>query len=111
MTKSTPRPPRHLSVATRKWWAQIVADYVLESHHLKILTLAAEAWDRGQTAREVLDREGLTFIDRFGQPKARPEVAIARDSATVYLRALRELDLDVEPPADATRPPQLRRYG
>jgi len=41
----------------------VVGDYDLEPHHVRLLTLAAEAWDRGQQAREVLDRDGLTYTD------------------------------------------------
>ena len=71
-----------------------------------MLTLAAEAWDRGQQAREIVDRDGLTFTDRFGQPKARPEIAIERDSRIGFARLLRELALDVGGPEDS-RPPGL----
>ncbi len=104
-----PRPPRHLRPATKKWWTAVVTNYVLEDHHLRLLTLAAEAWDRCQEAREVLEKEGLTFTDKAGQPKARPEVAIERDSRTSFARMLRELCLDVAPPEEHPRPP--RRPG
>jgi hypothetical protein len=68
----------------------------------------ARRWrfDRCVAAREILDREGLTYTDRFGQPKARPEVAIERDGRIAFARLLRELGLDVEPPAE-TRPPAV----
>lgn len=104
--QKTPKPPRHLRPATRRWWAGIVADYELESHHLRLLTLAAEAWDRCEQAREVLAREGLIYADRFGQPRARPEVAIERDSRIAFARLLRELALDVAPPEEG-RPPAI----
>lgn len=101
-----PKPPKHLRAQTRRWWSGIVADYDLESHHLRLLTLAAEAWDRGEEAREILATEGLTYDDRFGQPRARPEVAIERDSRIAFARMLRELALDVAPPEEA-RPPTI----
>jgi len=104
---STPRAPAHLRESTRHWWRQVAAAYVLEGHHLKLLTLAAEAWDRRHQAREVIDREGLTYLDRFDCPRARPEVAVERDSRLAFARLLRELDLDVEPPASPSRPPGL----
>src|SRR5690625_7730683 len=90
-----PKPPRHLRAPTRRWWSEVVEEYVLEPHHLRLLTLAAEAWDRGEEARKILAKEGLTFTDRFGQPKARPEVAIERDSRIAFARMLRELALDL----------------
>jgi phage terminase small subunit len=99
--------PRHLKPNTRDWFAQVMAEYVLEPHHVRLLTLAGEAWDRCQQAREALVRHGLTFNDRFGKPRARPEVAVERDARIAFARLLRELDLDVSEPATA-RPPAIR---
>jgi phage terminase small subunit len=79
----------------------------LEEHHVRLLTLAATAWDRAAAAREVIDREGAVYVDRFGQPKARPEIAIERDAVTALARLVRELDLDCEPVATGRRPPPL----
>ena len=109
MTTQRILAPQHLRTATRKWFRSVLADYELESHHVKLLTLAAEAWDRGQQAREIIDAEGLTFTDKFDQPRARPEIAIERDSRIAYARLLRELALDVEGPAEVeSRPPHVR---
>lgn len=105
------RPPGHLRAATRRWFAAVVSDYDLDPHHVRLLTLAAEAWDRGQQAREIIDRDGMTFADRFGQPKARPEIAIERDSRIGFARLIRELGLDVEPPPEAPRMARTRDYG
>lgn len=105
------RPPGHLRAATRRWFAAVVSDYDLDPHHVRLLTLAAEAWDRGQAAREIIDRDGMTFTDRFGQPKARPEIAIERDSRIGFARLIRELGLDVEPPPEAPRMARTRDYG
>ena len=99
--------PSHLRAATRRWWVQVQADYQLEDHHVRLLTLAAEAWDRSCQAREALDKFGLTFRDRFDQPHARPEVAIERDSRLSFARLLREIDLD----ADALPDPRPPRRG
>lgn len=97
----------HLEAKTRKWWRNVLDDYDLEEHHVKLLTLAAEAWDRCQEARRILDENGLTYTDRFGCPRARPEVAIERDSRIAFARLLRELALDLEPPEEPGRPPRL----
>lgn len=51
--------PDHLSDDAAKWWRSVNREYDLEDHHLRLLTLAAEAWDRTQQAREVLAIEGL----------------------------------------------------
>ncbi len=101
--------PEHLARDTKKWWRSVTESYELEPHHVRLLTLACESWDRAQQAREALNGD-LTFVDRFGQPRARPEVAIERDNRLAFARLLRELDLDVSAPASAARPPQLRRF-
>ena len=106
---AVPRPPAHLNDRTRKWFASVCEQYELQEHHLRLLTLAGEAWDRCEQAREALGREGLTFTDRFGAPHSRPEIAIERDSRIAFARLVRELDLDVEAPNEGrTRPPGLR---
>src|SRR2546427_12831497 len=105
MTTTKPTPPKHLRAATRAWWADVFASYELEEHHVRLLTLAGEALDRGVQAREALAKHGLTYRDRFGTPRPRPEVAIVRDSAVVFARLVRELRLDVEP--DDPRVPGL----
>jgi hypothetical protein len=88
----------------------VTGDFKLESYHLRLLRLACESWDRAEQAREVLDRDGLTFLDRFDNPRARPEVAIERDSRIAFARLLRELALDVDPPREV-RPPRLSGTG
>ena len=107
--KSTPRAPSHLAETTKTWWQSVVKGYELEPHHLRLLQLAGEAWDRSQAAREIIAAEGVTFRDDRGNPRAHPAVAIERDSRIAFARLLRELDLDVEPPADNRfSPPGLR---
>ena len=107
--KSAPKAPKHLSEPSRNWWRLCVRDYVLEAHHLRLLQSAAECWDRQQQARQILDREGITFTDDRGNVRAHPAVAIERDARVGFARVLRELDLDVEPPSsDRTAPAALR---
>src|SRR5256885_16891262 len=102
-----PQGPRHLEAATAAWWVSVVTTWELDEHHVRLLTLACEAYDTAVTARKVIATKGLTFKDRFGQPKPRPEVAIERDARIAFARLLRELDLDVEPPGDEPGPPLL----
>jgi phage terminase small subunit len=104
-----PHAPAHLESATAAWWLEVVTTWDLDAHHVRLLTLAAESFDRAVQARQIINRRGLTFKDRFGQPKPRPEVGIERDSRIAFARLLRELDLDIDAPADESRTPQLRR--
>src|SRR6476660_3520999 len=75
-----PVPPAHLAEPTKRWWRETVTEFGMEAHHVRLLTLAAQAWDRGEQAREALARHGLTFEDEKGMVRARPEIAIERDS-------------------------------
>ena len=101
-------PPDHLSDQIVLWWHEVMREYDLEPHHIRLLTLACEAWDRGQQARIRLASEGLVYYDRFNAPKARPEVAIERDSRISFARLLRELDLDIDGPKEPLRAPAIR---
>jgi P27 family predicted phage terminase small subunit len=104
-----PKAPAHLAESTRAWWRAVVRDYQLEPHHLRLLQAASECWDRLQQARELLARDGLVTEGREGGLRPHPAIAIERDARTGFARLLRELDLDVEPPASSrSGPPALR---
>lgn len=105
---TSPKAPSHLSAAMKRWYASVVGEYALEPHHLRLLELACESYDRCEQARRTISREGPTFVDRFGQPRAHPATKVEHDSALRFGRLLRELDLDAEPPPDP-RLPRLRR--
>jgi len=100
--------PAHLRTDTAKWWCAVHTDFALEPHHTRLLTLACEAFDRCQQARELIDRDGLTVPTGDGGLKAHPCIGIERDARLAFARLLRELDLDTEPPAERGRPPALR---
>ena len=102
-----PRPPDHLRPDTADWWQSVLRDYDLEDHHIRLLRLACESWDRGQQAREQIDRDGLTVRTADGGLKAHPAVAIERDTRLAFARLVRELDLDAGAPSERSRPPAL----
>ena len=92
--RNLPSPPDHLSDDATAWWWEVVRDYALEAHHLKLLQAACECWDRAQLARKAVAVDGLTFTDANGTIKANPAVAIERDARTLFARLVRELNLD-----------------
>ena len=106
MTAKPPSPPEHLSAEATALWGEVLGDYELEAHHLRILQAACEALDRAAEARAAIERDGAYIEGRFGM-KAHPALAIERDSRTQLLRALRELGLDLETPT-ASKPPPSR---
>jgi hypothetical protein len=64
-------------------------------------------WDRALQARAMLDKDGMTYSDRFGAPRPRPEIAIERDSFTCFRQLVHELGLDEETSAPPARAPHL----
>lgn len=97
--------PAHLSDEAKAWWGHVVSEFRLEQHHLKLLRLACEAWDSAQDARRALAEHGTIYVDRFGSPRARPEVAIERDARLAFARLVREMGFDVSNPDN--RPPRV----
>ena len=73
-------PPAHLAPETAGWWKAVLQEFVLEPHHMRLLRLACEAWDRCQQAREILDRDGPTTGTESGGLKAHPCIGIERDA-------------------------------
>src|ERR687896_785766 len=92
-----PGTPEHLSPAMSNWFATVVEAYELEPHHLHLLRLACEAFDRATAAREAIERDGLVVTDRFGQAKAHPLAQVRKESETAFASLLRQIDLDGEP--------------
>jgi P27 family predicted phage terminase small subunit len=105
-----PPAPPHLRPQMKRWWEAVTRQFILEPHHILLLTAACQAWDRMEEARESLAAHGLTFVDSHEVTRSRPEVQIERDARIQFARLVRELDLDtVAPPvADLGRPPGLR---
>ena len=56
-TENQHAPPAHLNADTGHWWSTVMAEYSLEPHHIRLLTLACEAYDSATEASEVLRHE------------------------------------------------------
>ncbi len=93
------KPPAHLQPATAEWWSEVAGAFLLESHQYRLLTLAAEAWDRAQEARERILADGAYIKDRFGQLRGHPALAVERDARLAFARLVRELALDSDGPS------------
>jgi len=103
-----PDPPAHLSDDASAWWRDVVRDFDLEGHHLRLLQSAAEAWDRQQQARQALaDHGSLTYVRANGDLGTHPAIAVERDARLAVARLIRELDLDASAPSERSRPPGL----
>jgi hypothetical protein len=88
----------------KTWVAAILKEWNIGVDGFKTLVLAAESKDRYEAARAVLSKKGTSYVDRFGAPRPRPEVAIERDSRLAFLRCMSALNLSVEEPEEEEAP-------
>jgi phage terminase small subunit len=88
--------PRHLTRRSKVIYVTTATEYRLdrEPHALEVLRLALESLDRGDLGRVELAKAGLTYTNRFGEPRPHPSVAIVRDANIAVARMFRELSLD-----------------
>jgi phage terminase small subunit len=108
MVNATSKAPKHLRKATKQFWLQVVRDFALEPHHVRLLTHACECWDRVEQAREAVANDGAYFSDRFNQRKMHPALSVEKDNRTLFAKLIRELNLDVDSPTEEySRPPAL----
>ena len=78
--KSNGGVPVHLAKTEADLFAKIVRAYGLHDEvSRQILEEACTSLMRAREARETIDREGVSFRDRWGQIKANPVCAIERD--------------------------------
>ncbi len=98
------KTPAGLKAESAKFWRDIVSDYELEQHHLKILESACRCWDRILEDREVIEKEGRFFLDRYDQPKTHPAVDDETKQKALFMRLIRELCLDAQVPDEARQP-------
>jgi phage terminase small subunit len=103
------KPPKNLKKAGRELWESVAHTFELEPHDFILLNSLCETLDRKILAEKELKSAGnLTFTNRHGEDKPRPQVAIIRDANILIARLRRELNLAEQP--DESRPPRLR-YG
>lgn len=109
----THRIPGSLSEGSQTWLQGLRDDREFSSTEWRLALLAAEAYDRAQTARRLLAREGLTFeVTRWqGSAEkgalvttvtAHPACNIARDNVATFSKLVAQLGLDVPAVAEAS---------
>lgn len=108
MSETRPAPPKGLRPATRRWFNQVVARWELEPHHVRLLSLAARSWDEAEAAAKLIRIEGLIVTQPSGAKRPHPAARVGNEARALFARMIRELDLDLEPPAEVRRPPTLR---
>lgn len=88
-------PPEHLVGDALSYWTSVQADFgITDAPGLRLLRLAAECLATAEIARLAIAHGGLTFIDRFGAPRPRPEARLANAAMMTFRALVRELRLD-----------------
>jgi phage terminase small subunit len=101
-------PPDHLMPESSAWFRSIVKSYgVADEYGLLALRGAMEAFDRGNAARLILEKEGMVTVSKYGDHRSHPCIGIVKDAEKNMLAFLRAMSLDVEP----TRPGPGRPPG
>lgn len=91
-----PPAPKGIGARARKLWKGLHGSWQFAPDELELLTLAVEACDRAHKAQALLDAQGVTITDRFGQAKEHPAVAIRTSAETSAARLLKQLGFHVE---------------
>jgi hypothetical protein len=94
------KPPSHFSNKARRLWRSINAEYELEPEAAELLRVALENLDLADKARELLRNEGLVIAG-----KKHPASDAVKLHDGMFLRAIRQLGLDVLQPGPIGRPP------
>ena len=90
-------PDKHLLPCGKNLFKKLQKGFgLVDPAALKILATLCEASDRAQGCREVIDREGLTVTDRFGQVRPHPLLSSERDARAQVLQAFKVLGLEIE---------------
>ena len=59
MPPKTVKAPAHLAVETAAWFCHVIGEFDLEQHHVRLLTLACEAFDRCRQGERLSTLPGL----------------------------------------------------
>jgi len=103
--RSPPRAPQGLRKPGQKLWREIQRQYLIEdSGGVEFLMTACRSQDELATMRALVEKDGCTLLDRFGQIVPHPLLAAIARTETVKRLALHELGLDLEPIKSEGRP-------
>jgi hypothetical protein len=91
--------PDHLAKEEGELFAKICRSYALHDEvSRQILAEGLTSLQRAREARQAIDKEGVSFKDRWGQPKPHPLCNVERDARAAALSAFRMLNLEMPRP-------------
>jgi P27 family predicted phage terminase small subunit len=100
----TPIPPKTLSRESRRIWRDITGEWVLDTQALIVLKVALESYDRLQSARQEIERDGVTVDTPTGYKREHPSIKVEKQSRDGFLASWRLLGLNISPPGEVGRP-------
>lgn len=104
-----PAAPRPLTDRSRKLWRAVLGQYELSDAELAVLEQALRSLDRADQAAEVLTKEGLMTVDRYGATRSHPAVDIELRHRTTFARLIGQLGVKL--PAETPGPRRGARAG
>jgi len=85
-------------LAARRECNRLIREYeIRDAGGEALLRTFASAFSLEIRCMEQIDKEGLTFLDRFEQIKPHPLLPTLRDARAQKMAALKALNLDLEP--------------
>jgi phage terminase small subunit len=102
-----PKPPKHLSLTARRLWTELCVNWKFNAAELAVLQSALEALDRLESARRLIDVEGLTVVHRdTGVVRKHPAIEVEKIARSAFYQGIRQLGLrEDELPKRLGRPP------
>jgi phage terminase small subunit len=100
------KEPKGLGTAGRRYWKQSMVEVDFEEvHDLERLLMAAKCLDDLSEAESRVKADGMFMTNRYGNVVEHPAVKTIRDTRLLFVKIVRELGLDLDPPTDS-RPPR-----
>ena len=88
MPRGNVQPPKSLGPLGHDLWQHVQADYGIEdADGLALLQTACVCRELEASAMDTVAREGLCSVDRYGQRRAHPLLATARDARSSMMMA------------------------
>ena len=89
----------------KEFWAEVHRQYDFELVELEIFRTACDALNRLLSARDTLDKDGLTIYTERGA-RVHPAHAIEKGARDAFLRYLKSLGISTPKPKHVGRPSQ-----
>lgn len=89
---------KHIRSETRKEVKKLAAAYgITDDGGLKFLHIFAAADTTERNALDIVNKDGMSILDKFNQVKSHPLNSVIRDARSQKMMALKALNLDLEP--------------